>query len=274
MSPTPVSSVGPASCGDANLASYLRHVAHTSDGGSVSERPGITLFAGAHNYPGAYTNGVIRTADPTVASPANVLEAAQAFFRPLRRGYAVWVRTHADADLEAACLDAGMWIRPPEIGLPGVAIDRAIEMPSYDSDVRMERIVDDQGRRDYLHVVSAGWNVDAMPVPLQEKVLFSLASLDSPQVAVYVAYLDDQPASGCMTYVSDGCAGLYWASTLPSARGKGLAKATFAAACRDGFDMGAQVATAQASAVGAPIWQRLGFEVVTHYKRYLAKPPS
>jgi GNAT superfamily N-acetyltransferase len=258
--------------GDANLVSYLRHVASTADGGSVHETDSVLAFAGGHNYPGAYTNGVIRIGDGRRAGPAEVLGRADDFFRPMHRGYAVWIRDHFDADLEAACVAAGMWLRPPAEGLPAIAIDHPIDMPAYNPDARIERVTDDAGRRDYVRIVAAGWNVADMPFELQERVLFSAASLDCANVAAFLAYLDGEPVSGCMTFVSDGAAGLFWASTLPAARGTGLGRAAFAAACRTGFEMGAVCATAQASAVGLPMWQRLGFQITTHYKRYLAKP--
>jgi GNAT superfamily N-acetyltransferase len=259
--------------GDANLVAYLRHVAETSDGGGVRETAGVLAFAGGHNYPGTFTNGVIRIGATAQASPAEVLATADDHFRPMSRGYVVWIRDHLDRDLEAACVAAGLFLRPPDEGLPGIAIDHTIEMPPYNPDARLERVQDEAAARAYLGIVAAGWNVADLPFELQERVLFSITSLNSPKVAAFVAYLEDEPVSGCMTYVSDGCAGLFWAATLPAARGSGLGKATFAAACRAGFEMGAVCSTAQASQMGVPIWRRMGFDVPTHYKRYLAKPP-
>jgi GNAT superfamily N-acetyltransferase len=260
--------------GDSNLVSYLRHVALTADGGAVGETDGVLAFAGGHNYPGAYTNGVIRTTSARVARPDEVFAAAEELFRPLRRGYAVWIREHADADLEQACVDAGMWLRPPEAGLPGIAIDHTIDMPEYAAKAQIRRVRDDAGLRAYLGIVAAGWNVAEMPPDLQERVLFSISSLRADNVAAFLAYLDDEPVSGCMTFVADNTAGLFWSSTLPPARGTGLGKATFVAACRAGFEMGAVCATGQASAMGVPLWQKLGFDVPTHYVRYIAKPPA
>src|SRR6266480_7064350 len=83
---------------DRSLAEFLAHVARTSSGGAVRQDDGMLLFAGGHNYPGAYTNGVMRlSAD---VAPARLLARADDFFGPLRRGYVVWVRDHADGDLK------------------------------------------------------------------------------------------------------------------------------------------------------------------------------
>lgn len=258
--------------GDASLVAYLRHLARTATGGAFAEPPGLLLFAGGHNYPGTYTNGVIRTGSEAAAGPA-VLAAAEEFFGPRRRGYAVWVRGGADADLEAAARAAGLWQRPPVEGNPGIAIDRPPGDEPSPRGVEIRRVDSETGRRDYLTVVAAGYGVGDAGLSMAEVILFSLASLDSPEVAVFVAYRDGTPVAGTMVHVTTGAAGLYWAATVPQERGRGFGRATFRSAWEAGFAMGATCAVAQASAVGTRVWVRMGFQVVTHYRRYLASPP-
>lgn len=259
--------------GDANLVAYLRHVARTATGGSVAEPPGLLLFAGGHNHPGAYINGVIRDGVPAPAA-AEVLSSARDFFGPRGRGFAVWVREHADADLDKAARAAGLWRRPPAAGNPGVATDRPLPAEHPPAGVEIRRAEDPAARRDYLRVVASAYGVADVGIPMAEAILFSLASLDAPEVAVFVAYRDGRPVSGAMTYVAAGAAGLYWLATVPSARGGRLGHSTLAAACGAGFAMGARCASAQSSAVGTPILTGMGFDVVTHYRRYLAPPPG
>lgn len=273
---SPPETSGPAvdliSMGDANLVSYLRHVAVTSDGGGINVSDGVLAFAGGHNYPGAFTNGVMRTGASAAASPEQVIATADELFNPLRRGYAVWVRTHLDSDLEAACVAAGLWCRPPEEGLPAIATAGRVAAVPVPPGTEIRPVEDDAGRRDFLSVVAAGWNVGDMPFELQERVLFSTTSLESPSVAMVLAYVDGIPLSGSMAYQGGGAAGMYWSATLPAARGRGLGLATMSAAAQAGFALGATCLTGQASAAGTPLWERLGFQVTTHYKRYLAKP--
>src|SRR5258708_2257620 len=82
--------------GRADLCAYVAHLAVNAPDGSYDESAGVLTFAGGPAYPGTYTNGVIRKGDD--ANADTVLERARAFFRPLRRGYAIWVRDHADSD--------------------------------------------------------------------------------------------------------------------------------------------------------------------------------
>lgn len=258
--------------GDANLVAYLRHVAGTAAGGAVAEPAGMLLFAGGHNHPGPYTNGVIRTGAPG-ASASTVLADAETFFGPRNRGFAVWIRGDGDADLEAVARSRRLWQRPPVEGNPGIAVDRPPDDEPTPDGVEIRRIDSEQGCRDYLTVVAAGYGVADAGLPMAEAVLFSLASLDVPNVAVFVAYRVGAPVAGTMVYLAAGAAGLYWAAVVPTERGRRLGRATFRSAWAAGFAMGATCAVGQASAVGAPIWVRMGFQVVTHYRRYLASPP-
>jgi len=257
--------------GHANLVAYLRHIASTATGGAVAEPPGMLLFAGGHNSPGAYTNGVIRTG-AAVPPASTVFAAAESFFGPRRRGFAVWVRGDGDADLETTARSRGLWQRPPPEGNPGVAIDHPPADEPPPAGVEVRRIDTDTGRRDYLSVVAAGYGLGALGLPLAEAVLFSLASLRSPSVDVFVAYRDGAPVAGTMVYLAAGTAGLYWVATVPAERGRRLGSATFRSAWAAGFANGATCAVAQASVLGAPIYLGLGFRVVTRYRRYLAAP--
>lgn len=262
---------------DANLAAYLAHLARTSGSGVVSERPGLLLFAGSHNYPGAFTNGVIRTGpgDPVTAVPAiEVLDAAADFFGRRRRGFVLWVRGAQDADLAAAARDAGLWQRPPPGGNPGLAIDHPVPEVDPPEGVTIRRVRDAGQRADYLRVVAATYGVGAVPLPVAEQILFSRASLDAPEVAAFVAYRGDAPVACCLVYLAAGAAGLQWAATVPAARGAGLGQLAFRAACNAGFALGARCAAGMASAAGTPVWTRQGMRVVTHYERYLGRPPA
>jgi GNAT superfamily N-acetyltransferase len=263
--------------GDDNLASYLRHLAATAPDGSHDSSDGVLTFAGGHAYPGTYTNGVIRLHDDVPAEV--VLERAQSFFRPLRRGYAVWIRVHADDDLEKLARDAGMFQRPPLEGNPAVAYTGpALPVPDlagrWPGEVSIRRVDDAASRRAYLDVVLDGYGMAGLPPELAERVIFSTASIDDPRVAAFVAYVDGAAAAGCLAFVDGDTAGLQWAATRPGLRGHGLGKATFVAASNSAVDMGATLVTAQASQMGVPLWVSLGYDVVTHYRRYLAKPPA
>jgi GNAT superfamily N-acetyltransferase len=257
--------------GDENLAEYLLHLARSSTGGAALRVDGAVLFAGGHRYPGTYTNGVLRTADSL--APGELLELADDFFRPMRRGYMLWVRDHADADLEAFARDRGLWLRPPEQGNPGLAVDHPLPATGPLPDgVELRLVTDERARDDYVNVVLAGYGFTDVPPDLRDVLTCSRASLDDARVTAFVAYDRDRPVAVAQSFLAAGSAGVQWVASMPEARSRGLGSACYAAACNAGFAQGAECSTAQSSVMGTPRWLRLGCRVVTHYRRYFRPP--
>src|SRR5437867_11952 len=91
---------------DRNVAAVLRHFTRHTPGGELLEDDGVLLVAGSRVWPAPYHDAVLRT-DRDVA-PTDVLERAGAFFRARELAYCVWVGDHGDADLQAACVGAGL----------------------------------------------------------------------------------------------------------------------------------------------------------------------
>ncbi|MFD7907152.1 GNAT family N-acetyltransferase [Kitasatospora sp. NPDC059747] len=74
---------------------------------------------------------------------------------------------------------------------------------------------------------------------------------------VWLGRLDGTPAGACLTYDDGRATGVYWLATLPFARGRGVARAvleTALAAARPDRPV-----TLVATAVGEPLYRRLGF---------------
>ena len=91
-------------------------------------------------------------------------------------------------------------------------------------------------------------------------------------VVAFLGEVDGEPAAIAMTIVTDGVAGIYWVGSLPTARGKGLGRAVTAAATNAGFGLGADLASLQASPMGRPIYEAMGYRTIYAY-RLLATPP-
>jgi predicted acetyltransferase len=76
-----------------------------------------------------------------------------------------------------------------------------------------------------------------------------------------------------MTIVSHGVAGIYWVGSLEQARGKGLGQAVTAAATNAGFELGAEIASLQASPMGKPIYEAMGYETIFDYQLLMSPAP-
>jgi GNAT superfamily N-acetyltransferase len=75
----------------------------------------------------------------------------------------------------------------------------------------------------------------------------------------YLARLDGKPACVVGTMDVDGDCGVYWVATLPEARGRGLTTRLMRAAVAEGRERGCDISTLQATTLGRPIYERLGY---------------
>jgi hypothetical protein len=245
----------------------------------IHEEDGLLLFAGAHLHPNPYRNGALRIDD--VLPAEEVLHRAGAFFADRGRPYALWVREHADRDLEEAASKSGMreLDRLPELVLDGLPPD----LPPPEG-VELRQAVDRRTSEDYLRIVAGGWGMGTMPLDIASRVFFDPRSLDAPHAVGFVAYYEGMPLSGAMTLATHGIALGCQAATVrklkpgqalpPSSRpGErlGLAQSCLRAALEYSFEeLGTRRSLCQTSPLGAPVWRELGYGPLTSYARYLA----
>jgi hypothetical protein len=261
---------------DLSLAEYLRHNARY--GGTILEQDGLLLFAGAHPQPNPYRNGALVLGAGLAAK--DVLARAEDFFSTLARrtGYALWTREHADAELEAAV--AGL----PELErLPELVLDELPPEVPPPTGVEIRPALDEQTRSDYLQVVADAWGMGTMPLDMAARVFFDPQSVAVPNVAAFVAYYDDMPLSGAMTFVTHQVALGCQAATIrrpkrgqrlpppgPPDQRRGLAESCLWAALKVSFEeLGARWSLCQTSSLGEPAWRQLGYQPLTSYSRYL-----
>jgi ribosomal protein S18 acetylase RimI-like enzyme len=88
----------------------------------------------------------------------------------------------------------------------------------------------------------------------------ALGEIPSDGMHLYVACVDGVPAAcvGAEDHHGGDC-GIYWVATLPQARGRGLATALMREAVADGHDRGCRTSTLQATKLGQPIYERVGY---------------
>ncbi|GAA0407416.1 MULTISPECIES: GNAT family N-acetyltransferase [Micromonospora] len=84
----------------------------------------------------------------------------------------------------------------------------------------------------------------------------------------FVARLDGRVVGTAATLISNGVAGIYVVSTVAEQRGRGIGTAVTAAALRAGRERGLRVGTLQASSAGEPVYRRMGFETIDHYRLF------
>ena len=99
-----------------------------------------------------------------------------------------------------------------------------------------------------------------MPDALATAV-FRPEMLEMEGLRAFVGYANGQPVACSASYGTDDVIGIYMVATVPAARGRGYGTAITAAAM-DGTQ--ARLAALQASDMGLPVYEGMGYRVVHH----------
>jgi hypothetical protein len=260
--------------GDRNAVAALRHFMAVS-GGVVRETAGAILAASPDPYCGTFQNAAVRV--DHAADPAGILDEAQEFFGALGRRFILWATEGRDEDLEAAAVLGGLALRAPGPGSPGMVLDRPVTPGVQPAGVRLKPVSDAGDVADFARIVGAAYSVrDGMGnashdafVSASRTMFADPYAVLSPQTHGVIAYLGHEPVSCAMAVHSGTVAGLYWVSTVDVARRRGLGEQVTTAVVNECFARGAEIVVLQASAMGAAIYERMGFLRVTWHRRYL-----
>jgi len=238
-------------------------------GAEVEDGAGWMFGAGRSSHP-VISNAAFRVDDGL--EPGELLERARAFFGGRGRGFAVWVRGGEAADdaLAASCEDAGMQM---VYAMPEMVLDTGIEERPAPDGIELRRVASSEDAEDYWRVAASSYASLGFP-PDVFAFYEDDEGLRADGVAAFLARAGDRPAGIAMTIVSHGVAGVYWVGCTEEARGRGLGWSVTAAAVNAGFEMGAEVASLQASPMGESLYRRMGFETIYDYKLYLSQPPE
>jgi hypothetical protein len=252
-----------------NLVDSSQQLFELDPGAAIEAGEGWLFGAGSPEHP-VISNAAFRTDDDL--DGAELVARAKAFFDQRQRGFSVWTRggQAEDRDLATAAESAGLQLvyEMPEMILAAPAQERPLPAGAELRQVRSGAEVEDYWRIAAASYVSLGFPPEAFGFYTDH------AGLLAENVAAFIAYFEGEPVSIAMTIVSHGVAGIYWVGSLEQARGKGLGRAVTVAATNAGLDLGAEVASLQASPMGKPIYVEMGYETIFDYKLLMSPPPE
>jgi ribosomal protein S18 acetylase RimI-like enzyme len=226
-------------------------------GGEVIQRGGLIITdSGA---PLAMFNNVFVTRP--LADPLEALRDAVALLDARGRPFLVRIREGLDPAADRACGELGL----VDGGVtPGMALS---DVTKHGSPVAGLTIVTAATRETFLHHVEMIVGGFGVPRRFVEALLTD-HFLHVPDAELYVGYLDNKPVASSALFVTGRTAGVYNVATLPDVRGRGIGEAMTWHCVRRGAAMGCVAATLQASDMGYPIYERMGFRLVSPYRTY------
>jgi hypothetical protein len=227
-------------------------------GALVRRAGGIALFTTSLPLR-LFNQVVIESAD---ADPEGIVSAV-AVMRERGARFVVNLRRGTDDRYVAAATSLGLVPLADGPWMPGMAMH---PMPAAGSvppraglDIR--RVVDGAGIADHIRAAAGGF---AMP-PAWIEAIVTEPLARHPDVAMYVGYVDGEPVTSGLGIRTGQTIGVYNIATVEAARGRGYGAAMTMRIVDDGGVAGCTVAALQASEMGLPIYERLGFRTIVEY---------
>jgi GNAT superfamily N-acetyltransferase len=246
-----------------NWIAYVTGVVSCTGRATVTRADGVvTILTG---LPFDWFNQVLIEREE--ATSAGVL-AGVAEARERGDPFVVRVREGIDDRFIPALTQAGLAPAGEETSTPGMVafpIDREVIAAHAAPELEIRRVTDAAGIEAHRQTVTAGFGSD--PAVAQGTACVEL--LDRPECVVYLGFADGDPVVSGLGWRTGRTVGVYSIATIESARRRGYGAAMTARVVADGMIVGCDVAALQASEMGRPIYQRLGFRTVVRYDGYL-----
>jgi N-acetylglutamate synthase len=241
---------------DRNMRSAWRALSALGPAPGMDERPDAVLFRSGLPIP--LFNPAFVTADP--ADPDELVADVRARSEAAGVPFVLYFRDERAPTLAAACAAAGLveHYQPPLM-----VMDPITPSPAEPPGVEIA-VVDESNLSAYCAVLGEGFG---MPLELV-LAAFTPAVLAIEPMLALLALVDGTPAATSAVFVSDGLAGVYNVTTVPSQRGKGVGAAITWAAVDAGASRGATASILQASEAGAPVYARMGFAMPDRYRQF------
>jgi GNAT superfamily N-acetyltransferase len=243
---------------DLNMWEMFRDISRLCRGGELFETPHFWM---AYSPRGTPFHNMVMIRDG--ADAESVFAAARRFYGERGAMCSFWTRAHADAEFEGELRRRGF---ADFTSMPGMALlaDPGTKCEPPGLDIRP--VADDRGRHDYMRITAEAYAIYGAPRAYAEDAFASLESVRDTHIRAFIGYVNGEAAAGATLYFTHGIAGVGWVGTLPEHRKKRYAEALTWAVVREGFKRGATYANLQASPMGRPVYERMGFETITEYR--------
>ena len=237
------------------MLEWLRLTFGHVPGAAVSQDGGVGTFA--TGLPHAFFNQVVTDAGATEAELTRAVRAMQG-----RGGaFSVILRRPQDDPL-GQVLDRLGLERDGGV-LPGMAVDAIRPPRTVPAELHLCVVTDADTLADHAAAAAGFGFPDALVQAFLGEELWLV-----PDTTTYVGYVGGDPVVSGFAVRTGRTIGVYSIATLPAARRRGYGAAMTERILADGVEAGCDVAVLQASPMGRPIYEALGFRLVQEYELF------
>lgn len=247
-----------AAC-DRNYFEAWRLLTATAEDGVLEEADGVLVAAPGGTI--VWLNIVFVT--QPLAQPHAQL--ARAFARLDERGmpFLLRIRDGLDEASEQAAEAHGLRYTDAIPGMALAPVPAAAAGPPEGLEIRL--VTDAATFGSLADIIAATFDID----PEACRDVLTPRLVEAPNAHWYLGYADGAPVASSALITSGDVAGVHYVGTLASHRRRGFGEAMTRHAVDEGAKAGCRISALQASEMGQPIYERMGFRTVTSYKTFV-----
>ncbi|HET7743329.1 MAG TPA: GNAT family N-acetyltransferase [Gaiellaceae bacterium] len=241
----------------ASFCACFQKLAEHSPDGAIHESDGVFAFATGIRF--SLFNGCIVTEQVATRKVDDALEWVEERGSP----YRLWIVDELVAGFGDAPAQHGLELQPDPY--PGMVLHPVPEAPPPAAGVEIEEAAPETARQ---VAVESG-----MPHAIAEQ-LYARSFADDPDVQLFAGRLEGRPVGTSVSIQGGGASGVVAVGTLPNARRRGVGTAVSWAAVDAGRRRGLDTVVLQASPMGLPVYEAMGFRTVVTYADFAATHPA
>ncbi|MFM9498973.1 GNAT family N-acetyltransferase [Streptomyces galilaeus] len=249
--------------GSVQLRQVLLHLANAREywlgyGAQKQRRDDYFLFRSG--VADAQLNGVVSFGHARVAEKLPEIEQALSGLPWL------WWVGPDSGDTTAADLAEHGYEEVGSMPVMAIAVDSVRSAPPP-TGLEIRRVENAGELTDWVHCYRSAFGIQA---PREDLTRLESARPETSETLVrFSGYVDGRLVGTAALYHHEDIAGIYVVGTLKEFRGRGIGTALTAAALDAGRERGLRTGSLQASRMGTPVYERMGFEEVARYRLFM-----
>lgn len=166
----------------------------------------------------------------------------------------------AAAELETRLARNGLAVNPADPEAPGMMVDLdGLPDPVSIHGLQIEVATNGDAAAEATLTSAAGFGMPPALADQMASIYRAVGEHRDGSSRYFLARLDGRPVGAALGTVDGDAVGIYNVGTIPAARGRGIGRAVMLAALLDGRRRGATIGVLEASVMGRPVYERLGF---------------
>jgi ribosomal protein S18 acetylase RimI-like enzyme len=156
---------------------------------------------------------------------------------------------------------------------PGMILDPLPNsVPPQPRSLQIKEVVEFEEIRTFYRTGSLGFGAPPDSLDVLIEATAERAHRQHSEGGLYLGFVDGQPAATSLRFTTRKIGGIYFVSTLPQFRRRGFGEAMTWRAAVDGSREGCTASYLQASEMGRPVYEKMGYRTIVEYQVWM--PPT